>query len=636
MLTTDRKTVSKNIHKTQCYLLSKQHGKGYWVGLLEADASVVSGFIPLARFLGIEDKKREEKAVNYLLERQNRDGSWSMFYGGQGSIDVTIQTYFGLKVMGLEAESRPLSRARKFILDRGGIEKANTYTKIILALFGQYSWQGLPEVPPELIYFPSWFFVNIYDFASWTRATIMAFSIISSFKPSYRLEHSQAVFELYKHRQKIKRPDPYRAKCVCCLGNLFLVLDRAFKIWDSLPQKAKPGRARAVRRVEEWIIGHQEKDGSWGGIMLPWLFSLIALKCLGYSNSHPVMARSLAGLEDFIAEDDRQIILQPAASPVWDTAWSVIALRQSGISADNEQLVRAARWLMDRQVTTEGDWKVNNPRTRPGCWSFEFENRHYPDIDDTVIVCMALSLVSLPGEEEKKEAISRGINWVLDMQNKDGSWAAFDRDNNKKLIRDIPFADFITPLDFGSPDITAHVLWVLAWLGYQENISPVKKALKYIMHSQKEDGSWYGRWGVNYIYGTSKVLQAVNSMGPSQGPAGLCTHKARSWLESIQNGDGGWGESCLSFEKGNYYPLGKSTASQSAWALLGLMASGGITEAVRRGISYLAGTQQSDGSWNEDYYTGGGFPRAFYLKYEMYKDYFPLMAMSRYNEIAGK
>jgi len=277
MLIIGKKSISKPVKASQAYLLGKQHKQGYWVGLLEADASVVSGFIPLARFLGIKDKKREKKAISYLLRRQNRDGSWSMFEGGQGSLDVTVQTYFGLKVMGMDAQSQPMVRARKFILKKGGMEEVNTYTKIILALFGQYSWKGLPEIPPELIYLPPWFFVNIYDFASWTRATIMAFSIISSYKPVFRLEERQTVFELYKDPQKIERPHPFRASRLCSLGHLFLVVDLVLKMWDRLPSKAKLGRARALKKVEKWIIARQEEDGSWGGIMLPWLFSLIAL-----------------------------------------------------------------------------------------------------------------------------------------------------------------------------------------------------------------------------------------------------------------------------------------------------------------------------------------------------------------------
>ncbi len=633
MLILGQDRVSQNIKGCQQYLFSRQQDEGYWMGLLEADASVVSGFIPLARFLGVEDRKMEEKAVNYLLDRQNSDGSWSMFYGDQGSLDVTVQSYFGLKVMGVSPQRGNMAAAKRFILGRGGIEKTNTYTKIILALFGQYSWKGLPEVPPEIIYLPSWFLVNIYDFASWTRATIMAFSIITSKKPVFRLKDCQAVFELYRDKEKIKRPEPFRASRICSLGSLFLMADRIFKLWGTLPKKA--GRERAIKKVEEWIIGHQEKDGSWGGIMLPWLFSLIALKCLGYDEKHPVMTRGLAGLGDFIAEDGEKIILQPATSPVWDTAWSVIALRLSGIAPDDGRLIRAAQWLLGKQVTTEGDWKIKNPKTKPGCWSFEFENAFYPDTDDTSIVSMALSLVDMPQKEEKEKAIAKGMGWVLAMQNRDGSWAAFDRDNHNRLLKDIPFADFITPLDFGSPDITAHVLWAMDGLGCRDEI-PVKKALRYLVSNQRDDGSWYGRWGVNFIYGTSKVLQGTYPYKALDKGLGPCRQRALNWLNDIQNQDGGWGESCLSFDRDTYTPLGDSTPSQTAWALLGLMSGQKICGSVSRGINYLSKIQKDDGSWDERYYTGGGFPRAFYLKYEMYKDYFPLMALSVYNRIKDR
>jgi len=632
MLSIDTEKIADHIERSQDYLLSRQHKEGYWVGLLEADVSVVSGFIPLIRFLGIENLGKEKKAMDYLLDHQNADGSWSMFYGGQGSLDVTIQTYFGLKFLGLKPENEQLARAKKFILNQGGIEAANTYTKIILALFGQYSWKGIPEIPPEIIYLPRWFPINIYDFASWTRSTIMAFSIIIAKKPVYKLNREQSVFELYRNPERIKHPVPYQAGSRCSLGNLFLLFNRALKIWDSLHNKLKIGRQPAISKVEKWIIDRQEDDGSWGGIMLPWLFSLIALKILGYSNDHPVISKGLKGLDDFISEGSRHIILQPATSPVWDTAWSVIALRQSGLPAGHPRLSRSLEWLLSKQVTEEGDWKVNNPRTASGCWSFEFENKYYPDIDDTAIVSMALSLLK-DSSGQHQQAVSRGIDWVLDMQNKDGSWAAFDRDNNKRIIRDIPFADFITPLDFGSPDITAHVLWVLAKLGYTSEIGPISRALKYIKRSQNADGSWYGRWGVNYIYGTSKVLQAAAALGlGANSSIGPHIERGAEWFMFIQNEDGGWGESCASYEAGSYQPLGVSTASQTAWALLGLIASRGLCRQVEKGVEYLSSTQNADGSWSEKHFTGGGFPRAFYLKYELYKDYFPLMALAEYKK----
>ncbi|MFO7928617.1 MAG: squalene--hopene cyclase [Candidatus Humimicrobiaceae bacterium] len=633
MLKIDPKKVDQNIKRSQEYLFSRQHGDGYWAGLLEADVSVVSGFIPLIRFLGIKNREREKKAVNYLLEKQNQNGSWSLFWKGSGSIDVTIQTYFGLKICGLKEDQECMKKARKFVLDSGGIEAANTYTKIILALFGQYRWDAIPEIPPEIIFLPEWFFINIYDFASWTRSTIMAFSIIISLKPVYKLREDEQVFELYRDMDNFENPKPYKEKNIYSLGNLFLILNRAFKLWDKLPRKVKIGRDRAIKKVEKWIVQRQEDDGSWGGIMLPWLFSLIALKCLGYENTHPVMKKGLEGLEDFIAEDSNKIVLQPATSPVWDTAWVAIALRESGIPENEERLVKAANWLLEKQVRTKGDWSIKNPWTDTGCWSFEFENKFYPDIDDTSIVCLALSMIGAGDEKRKKKAIRKGINWVLDMQNSDGSWAAFDRDNDKKILRHIPFADFITPLDFGSPDITGHVLSVLGKLGYFDNIKAITKALNYLKTSQEKDGSWYGRWGVNYIYGTSKVLQAIEEIGENvDSDLSAEVKKAAAWFKRHQNEDGGWGESCVSYENYRYEHLGESTASQTAWAILALLAAEGISSSVARGINYLTGTQKPDGSWDEKYYTGGGFPGAFYLKYELYKDYFPLMALAKFNK----
>lgn len=460
MLKIDIKKIVECISSSQEYLLSRQHADGCWMGVLEADVSVVADFIILGRIIGIGDREREKKAVNYFMDNQNSDGSWSLFWKGKGSLDVTVKTYFCLKMCGLSPQEERMEKARKFILENGGIENNNTYTRIILALFGQYSWKGIPEIPPEIIFLPRWFYINIYDFASWARATIMAFSIIITLKPVFRIKEEENIFELYVNPERIDNPEPDKVKDFYSLKNIFILLNGVFKLWDRMPEGIKPGRSKAIRKVENWILDHQEDDGSWGGIMLPWLFSLIALKCLGYKNNHPVMQKGIKGLEDFIIEDSRTMLLQPATSPVWDTAWALIALRESGVSSNHPQLVKGANWLLERQINTYGDWKIKNPGTKPGCWSFEFENKFYPDTDDTSIVCQALSLIESSNKKKKEEAIRKGVDWVLDMQNSDGSWAAFDRNNNKKILKHIPFADFITPLDFGSPDIKigrAHV-----------------------------------------------------------------------------------------------------------------------------------------------------------------------------------
>jgi len=628
------KKIEEAIRKSQEYLFSKQHEEGYWAGLLEADVTVVTDFLILMLIFGIRNKKRELKAIEYVRKRQHGDGSWSLYYEGQGSLDITLRTYFFLKIAGIDTEEEIMVKARRFILEKGGAEKTNAYTKIILALFGQYSWKGIPEIPPEIIFLPKWSYVNIYEFASWTRATILAFSIIITAKPVFKIDNSD-ITELYKHKRHLKHPPRFRLSAKDGLANIFILTNYLFKLWDKLPGELKIGRNLATQRVKEWILDHQEEDGSWGGILLPWFFSLIALKVLGKKDDDPVISKGIEGLEDFIMEDEDSFILQPATSPVWDTAWSIIALRFSGVSPDDERLVKAARWLLRKQINAKGDWVIKNPSTQPGCWSFEFENKYYPDIDDTSKVSLALDLVDLPEKEKKDEAIDKAIKWVLDMQNRDGSWAAFDRDNNKKLFKNIPFADFITPLDFGTPDITGHVLFVIGELGYTDDIDKrfIAKALKNLKKNQCRDGSWYGRWGVTYIYGTSKVLQALDVLGRKE-KLFYCFEKnivkAFDWLKSIQNDDGGWGEHCASFEEHRYVELGGSTASQTAWALLGLMSCRENDECIRKGIGYLIENQNPDGSWSEKHYTGGGFPGTFYLRYELYKDYFPLMALGKY------
>ncbi len=676
--------LKESIEKAQNYFLRKQHKEGYWVGLLEADVSVVSGFIPLIRIFGVKNPKREKKAYNYFIKRQNEDGSWSMYFEGSGSLDVTVQTYFCLKIIGLSQDDSIMQKARNFILTNGGVERTNTYTKIILALFGQYPWSALPIIPPEIIFLPRWFYINIYDFASWTRATILAFSIILTIRPIFEIKETENIFELYKDKSKIKTGVPFKVKKIFSLENIFLAFNSAVNLYEKLPQSLKISRKSALKKVEEWIVSHQESDGSWGGIMLPWLFSLVALKCIGYSTEHPIIKKGLAGLEDFIDEDEENFILQPATSPVWDTAWTILALSSSGINHNDSSLKKGAEWLLQKQVKVAGDWKVKNPKTQPGCWSFEFENQFYPDVDDTAIVCCALNSVKLDNEKEKNIAIVKGINWILDMQNINGSLAAFDRDNCKTILKFIPYADFITPLDFGSPDITAHVLYAFGKLlsdcfskgandlknlsGVKElkdlknlknlkdflnlvNIDlvsikkKIKNATKYLINSQEKDGSWYGRWGVNYIYGTSKVLQFYeyyNNFFKEDDYFKKDNQFAKfkkavligkEWLESIINDDGGWGESCDSYELNSYEKLKNSTASQTAWAVLGILAVEPNSKYAEKGINFLLETQNNDGSWTEHYYTGGGFPRAFYLKYELYKDYFPLLALSKFRKI---
>jgi squalene-hopene/tetraprenyl-beta-curcumene cyclase len=614
---------------TQDYLLDIQHPEGYWIGELEADVSVTAGYIPIMHFmLGQIDPVRQQKVINFVKRKQNKDGSWSTYFDGPGDLDVSAQAYFALKLGRVSAQEPFMVKAREFILAQGGLNRAHVITKIWLALFGQFDWRGTPTVPPEIILLPNWFYVNIYEFASWSRATIMALTIILTHKPICSVPEYAQIPELYVEPEG-KRVLPLgQADTIISWPNFFLKLDAFFKVWEKLP--FKPGRIRALREVEKWIIDRQEADGSWGGIMLPWVYSLFALKSLGYPLDNPAIARGLAGLEEFIIEDSDTLRLQPAVSPVWDTAWTAVALQESGLPADHPALIHAGNWMISKEIRSGGDWQVQNPHSEPGGWAFEFENNNYPDLDDTALVPRALidTQLSDKASQDKKQAISRALQWILNMQSRDGGWAAFDRDNDKEILAYHPFAEFISPLDPTCPDVTAHVIELLAKLG--EGGSAINAALEYLKGAQESDGAWNGRWGVNYLYGTGLVLAALDAAG--EDPKQSHIQKAVSWLKSRQNPDGGWGETCMSYEDLTRRYSGPSTASQTAWVLIGLISSGELSsQSVKNGIEYLLRTQNRDGTWDEQLYTGTGFPKVFYLWYELYRIYFPLIALSRYS-----
>lgn len=622
--------VEAAVRRVQAHLLGIQSPKGYWSGELEADASVSAGYIPLMYFmLGKVDLVRQQKVVTFALSKQNPDGSWPSYFGGPGDLNATVQVYFALKLAGLSAELPAMRLAREFVLARGGICEAGVFTKIWLALFGQYDWRGTPSVPPELILLPNWFYFNIYEFASWSRETIVALMVVLTNRPTCRVPETARVDELYVEPES-RRDYSLGKKDGFNWRSIFLLADSVFKLWDRSP--VKPGRRHALGQAERWIVKHQEADGSWGGIMLPWVYSLIALRSLGYPLDHPVIARGLQGLEGFIAEDSATLRLLPATSPVWDTAWAVVALSESGLSPEHPALRNAGRWLQSQEIRAGGDWQIKNPNTEPGCWAFEFDNDFYPDMDDSAVVPRALLRVRLEDVEEegKARAIERSERWVVSMQGKDGGWAAFDLNNDKTFLSHVPFADFMTPLDPTCADVTAHVVELLAEIGTHPRA--IEKAISYLRSIQEQDGAWYGRWGVNYLYGTGLVLAALRAAGHDMGQPWI--QKGAAWLRSRQNSDGGWGESCHSYEDPRRRGEGQSTASQTAWALMGLMAAGEAAgQSVELGIDYLVRTQGEDGTWKEDLYTGTGFPRAFYLRYDLYRTYFPLMALSRYKTL---
>ncbi len=627
----DSARLEEPIKKCQSHLLGIQNPKGYWVGELEADASVTAGYIPAMYFMGVEvDPQRRKKIVNFVLSKQRSDGTWGSYHDGPGNLSVSIQSYFSLKLAGISANEPFMVKARNFILESGGITRANVFTKIWLALFGQYDWRGVPSLPPEIIFLPNWFYFNIYEFASWSRATIMALVIVLTNKPVCQIPESADISELFVEPERQRRYSVGKIDRIFSWKTIFIVLDLLFKLRDNM--RFTLSRKRALRKVEKWIVDHQEDDGSWGGIMLPWLYSLFALASMEYKLDHPVIVKGIKGLEDFIVEDESTIRLQPATSPVWDTAWSVLALRESGLEAEHPMLLNAARWLLEQEIRSDGDWTVKNRKTEPGCWAFEFNNRNYPDVDDTAVVARVLRKVNLTESEEKNKAlaIDRGSKWVISLQSKDGGWAAFDRDNDKEILSHIPFADFMSPIDITSPDVSVHSLDLLAEI--DPDCTAIRRGLAYLKTSQGADGSWNGRWGVNYIYGTGLTLSTLKGVGEDMEQPYI--RRAMAFLESCQNQDGGWGETCRSYESTEFKGRGRSTPSQTAWALMGLMADEKIhKDSVQRGVKYLLDRQLKDGSWEEDMYTGTGFPRAFYLRYDLYRIYFPLLALAQYKRL---
>ncbi len=621
--------LDRAIASSQAYLLALQRPDGYWSGELEADASVTAGYLPFMRWLGREvDPERKRKGLNYILGEQSADGSWPMYRGGAGDLSVTAQVYFSLKLSGMSADEELMRRARDFVLAGGGVMKANIITKVWLALFGEFDWKGVPVIPPEIIFFPRWAPFNIYELSSWARATIMALSVLSATRPGRPVPPEARIEELYVEPPAQRNYRQWHAPRRLSWAGFFIALDRLFALYERSP--VKPGRGLALQRVERWLRDHQDSGGSWGGIMLPWIYAIFALKSLGQRDDDPAIASGIAGLERFVVEDGDSMRLQPSASPVWDTAWAVIALRRSGLPAWHPALVKAAEWLLSKETRLPGDWAVKGLKgdaSDAGCWSFEHENRWYPDIDDTALVARALNMVQLSEEAEpgKKAAIERAKSWVVGMQSDDGGWAAFDRNNNRSYLEHVPFADFITPLDPTSPDITNHALDLLSDLG--DHGPAARAGVDYLKRRQEADGSWFGRWGVNHIYGTGLVLPSL--VAADDGGAHSHVRQAAGWLARMQHDDGGWGETCATYHDPSLRGKGPSTASQTAWALLGLAAAGECDAAcVRAGVDYLLRRQGVDGAWPERDFTGTGFPRAFYLRYGLYSTYFPLLALS--------
>ncbi len=572
----------------------------------------------MREFLGIRTPRETEPAARWIRSQQREDGTWATFAGGPGDLSTTLEAYVALRLAGDPVDAAHMRAAATFVRDSGGIEGARVFTQLWLALFGAWSWDDLPALPPEIMLLPSWVPLNLYDFACWARQTIVPLTMIAAQRPARPLP-----FSLDELRTGAGAPK-HVASMRDWSGRMVL-LDRVLHRYERMP--IRPLRRLALARAERWIVQRQEADGSWGGIQPPWVYSLMALSMRGYPLDHPVMQAGLAGLERFAIEEDGMRRLEACQSPVWDTALSIVALSDAGVAPDDEALVRAADWLLDEEVTVRGDWAVRRPQLPPGGWAFEFENDNYADVDDTAEVVLALRRVEHPQPERIAAAIDRASEWVLGMQCADGGWGAFDVDNTRAVCRELPFCDFGEVIDPPSADVTAHVIEMLAREGHGGE-ETTRRGVAWLLDAQEADGSWFGRWGINHVYGTGAAVPALIDAGAAT--AGDATiRRAVAWLERHQNEDGGWGEDPRSYSDPAWVGRGESTASQTAWALIALHSAGERSEAVARGVDWLVSTQEADGGWDEPQFTGTGFPGDFFINYGLYRVVFPVMALGR-------
>ncbi|PHJ57473.1 squalene cyclase [Nostoc linckia z18] len=634
MQTQDRvkvKEVAQAIAASQEYLLSIQNPAGYWWAELESNVTITAEVVLLHKIWGTDKARPLHKVAAYLRQEQREHGGWELFYGDGGELSTSVEAYMALRLLGVPVSDPALVRARQFILERGGISKTRIFTKLHLALIGCYNWRGIPSLPPWIMLLPEAFPVNIYEMSSWARSSTVPLLIVCDRKPIFLADQGINLDELYVEGvERVQWGLPKNNDWT----DLFLALDDGFKLAERL--NLVPFREEGIKAAEKWVLERQEVTGDWGGIIPAMLNSMLALRCLDYDQNDPIVERGLQAIDNFAIETKDYYRVQPCISPIWDTAWAIRALVDSGLTADHPAVVRAGEWLLQKQILDYGDWVVKNRQGKPGAWAFEFDNRFYPDVDDSAVVVMALHQAKLPNEKIKQAAIARALKWIATMQCKPGGWAAFDLDNDQDWLNSIPYGDLKAMIDPNTADVTARVVEMLGACNLSIEPHNLQRALTYLLNEQETEGCWFGRWGVNYIYGTSGVLSALALIGPEKYKLNI--ERGAAWLLGCQNADGGWGETCRTYNDPSLKGQGRSTASQTAWALIGLLAAGEATgklalEAIERGINYLVTTQQPDGTWFEADFTGTGFPCHFYLKYHMYQQYFPLIALGRYRRM---
>jgi squalene-hopene/tetraprenyl-beta-curcumene cyclase len=604
--------------RSRDFLFGIQHADGWWKAELETNVTMEAEDLLLRHFLGIQKHDVLQATARWIRSKQGADGTWNIFHGGPSDLSATIEAYVALRLAGDPGDAPHMRAAAEFVRKAGGIEESRVFTRIWLAMVGQWSWDDLPALPPEVILLPSWFPLNIYDFASWARQTIVPLTVVASYRPSRPLPFDLAELKTGRVEKGVPGWRDWAGR--------FHALDRALHFYEKHPIGPLREQARAL--CAEWIVRRQEADGCWGGIQPPWVYSILALHLMGYSLDHPLLAKAIDALDTYAVVDGDVRRFEACQSPVWDTALAMVGLRDAGVASDHPVMRRGAAWLVGQEVRVRGDWAVRRPNLEPSGWAFEFENDNYPDIDDTAEVVMALRA----SEGAVEPSIRRAIDWVFGMQCKDGGFAAFDVDNTRALCGELPFCDFGEVIDPPSADVTGHVIEMLAEEGLADD-PRTRAAREWLLRQQEPDGSWFGRWGANYVYGTGAAVPGLVRAGIA--PTHPAIQRAVRWLETRQNEDGGWGEDLRSYEDAAWRGRGTSTASQTAWALLALLEADPRSKAVARGVAWLVKTQNEDGSWDEPEFTGTGFPGDFYLRYHLYRQTFPTMALGRYVRSSG-
>jgi len=674
----DTAQLRKTIQNTVDHMLSIQSDEGFWVGELEGDTILESEYILLLTFMGRGQSEPSLRAANYIQQQQLPSGGWTLYPGGPLEISSSVKAYFALKITGHDPEAEYMQRARTAILEAGGAEQVNSFTRYYLALLGVISYDKCPAVPPELILIPSWMPLNIYEMSAWSRTIVIPLSLLWAYRPAVKIPEPWNIRELFLNSPEELSMAMGPSETVDALSRRRLInwhrvfgwIDSGIKTVEKLG--IKPLRKLAIRKAEKWMCERFVDSDGLGAIFPPIVWSVIGLKCLGYSDDSELVKDALNELEKLVISEGDTDRLQPCKSPVWDTAIATIAMLEAGVDSQHQSMQKSVDWLISKEVRHLGDW-AERIKGRPAAgWFFEFRNRYYPDVDDTCMVVMALArwlpkgrlmteflvedwsphaedgdaaaIVSGRGQSAEQimaeidrlqpvlSAIHRGARWILDMQSHDGGWGAFDANNDREIFTQVPFADHNAMIDPSTSDLTARMLEMFADVQLSPTHASIERALEFVWNDQEDDGAWYGRWGVNYIYGTWQALVGLAAIGISVEDERM--KRGVAWLKSKQRANGGWGETPRTYDEPWRRGEGPVTASQTAWALMGLMAAGDVDSAeVQRGIQFLISTQEKDGTWQEDWFTGTGFPKVFYLKYHLYRTYFPLMALGRYRRL---